>query len=394
MITMATTALLLAFTLVLPGWTWTVSGSSPARHDPAALWRTALSALAVSLAILLPLCLILAWLNRFHLGLLLPILGLVACAGALLDYATRRGDALRHLGKGVMVCLLFAIPLGLLGVIPFFSNWIVGGWDPGVIMNQGLFIGRTGEMHPAPGVLAPLWAADHEGLFSRTLSGLREVFPGIPVDPETGAWKFYFFPVTPLMVALLYQMGDIAMATRAPLIIGVLAVLLFGGITGRWFVPLLFLLQPILIYHLRIPTSEITELLILGAFLLLWTHAAPNGIRRTAGAVLLCMAVINRVSFELFGAWLILLVACIDAGREDRRATALDHAALIAGLMLGMAYYTFVSPESLAKLGHIMPASRLSTTSMYLASPCSLAVLSQRIAKGFARRWGAVYTPI
>lgn len=380
-------ALLLAVIFTLPGWTWSWAFHSTSNRDRSGPWSAVLPAVVISLALLLPLCLLLAETNRFQLNVLLPVLGIVACIGVVLDSRRRGKDALHHLVRGVMPLLVFAAVIAVLRILPTPSDWIVGGWDPGVILNQGIFIGRTGGAHPAPGLTAPLLAADHAGLFSRTLSGLREAFPGIPVDPATGAWDFYFSPITPLLVALLYQAGGAAMATRAPLLVGVLAVFLVGGAMGwhrraapaaatrgeaalpdrppkdhpprglplLFLAPMLLLLQPILIYHLRTPSSELTELLLLGAFMVLWTHVPPCPLRRWIGGALLFIATINRVSFELFGAWLILTVACMDSAREDRRSASIDHASLLGGLLLGIAYYVLVSPDSLAKLRHIMP---------------------------------------
>ncbi len=180
------------------------------------------------------------------------------------------------------------------------------------------------------------------------------------------------------MVAVLYQTGGMAMAMIMPLLVGTLAILMFSFLPLPHSVysvpsvdnsspappyspsvipflsPLLFLPQPILIYHLRTPTSEITELFFLGAFMALWSIARPTALRRWLGGALLFLAAVNRISFELFGAWLILIVACMDLRSDDRRRTLHDHAALMIGLLLGIAYYEYVSPDSLAKLNHIM----------------------------------------
>lgn len=359
MIFITVNALLLAVILTLPGWAWTGYFYPAKLHRRAAYWITALLALILSLSLLLSACLFLAGINRLHLTVLLPILGIVACLGFAFDCNRNAADSLRHLGRGLLTCLLFTVLFILLRLTPFHSDWIIGGWDPGVITNQGICIGRSGSAHPPPGLTAPLLAADHHELFTRTLSGLHEAFPGIPVDPETGAWDFYFCPITPLMVALLDQAGGLPMAIITPLFIGVLALLVFSGLTVRtnllFLTPLLFLLQPILIYHGRTPTSEITELLFLGAFMTLWTHAQPGGLRRWLGCSLMFLAAVNRISFELFGAWLILIVVSMDSRREDRRHAVFDHAALMLGLLFGMAYYPLVSPASLVKLIHIMP---------------------------------------
>lgn len=380
-------ALLLAFIFTLPGWTWSWALHSTTSRDRPDPWIAILPAFVISLAVVLPLCLLLAETNRFQLSLLVPTLGIVACIGVVLDSRRRGKEALHHLGRGALLLLLVAAVIAVFRILPYPSDWIVGGWDPGVIMNQGIFIGRTGGGHPTPGLMAPLLAADHAGLFTRTLSGLREAFPGIPVDPGTGAWDFHFSPITPLLVALLYQAGGADMAMRAPLLAGGLAVVLVSGAMG-WhrrpapaaamrgetalpdrppkdhpprvlpllvLAPMLLLLQPILMYHLRTPASELTELLLLGAFMVLWTHVPPCPLRRWIGGALLFTAAVNRVSFELFGAWLILTVAFMDSAREDRRRTSIDHASLLGGLLLGIAYYALVSPDSWARLRHIMP---------------------------------------
>lgn len=368
-------ALLLAFIFILPGWSWT--GQFPTSHCRAG--STTLLALVTSTALILCTSLVLSEINQFQLIVLLPILGIFTSLGIIIDYRKRGNVALLHVGQGILVCLMATGLFILLRLIPFHSDWIVGGWDPGVITNQGLCIGRTGTSHPPPGLTAPLLAMDPTGLFSRTISGLREAFPGIPVDTTTGAWDFYFCPITPLIVALLYQLGGIPLAIRMPLLVGMLAILVFTCIPKLHsaesvppvkdsssppqtispsviplLISILFLLQPILIYHLRTPSSEIVELLMLGSFMALWTLAKPNAPRRWLGGALLFLAAINRISFELFGAWLILIIACMDTQCDDRRRIMLDHAFLIVGLLLGIAYHEYLSPDSLAKLSHIM----------------------------------------
>lgn len=384
---------LLAAMLTLPGWTWTAFLYSPKTRERTNHWITTLLALMLSLALILTSCLFLGSIGRLHLNGLLPFLAIVACLGFILDYKKGASQALQHLGWGLLTCLILSLLFILLRLIPYHSDWIVGGWDPGVIMNQGFCIGQTGTTHPLPGLTAPLLAADDQSLFSRTLSGLREAFPGIPVDPNTGAWNFYFCPITPLTVSLLYQVGGATLALIMPLVVGVVAILMFSGVTTRstplFLVPLLFLLQPILIYHCRTPTSEITELLLLGAFMTLWTNATPGGLRRWLGASLIFLATVNRVSFELFGAWLILIVACMDTECEDRRFATFDHAALMIGLLAGMAYYSLVSPDSLAKLTHVTPSLHIAVL-LLLAGAFALDqfCLARPVRKGV--RWDLI----
>ena len=233
--------------------------------------------------------------------------------------------------------------LGVLGIttvvilIPHPGEWLVGGWDPGVYLNQGAIIARNGSIRfQGPDYLNAL-SAEGFHLFTRGSGSYRELFPGCAVDPATRRPLLYFFPLTPVAAALLDTLGGLPLLIRTGWFFGLLAPLFFlAALLGMGFrFPAALLgtavlcLHPLFLYHLHVPVSETLQLTLLCSLALVSTS------RRRAGwiCLILLLLVINRLTFFVFGAlWLAL--QCIEGHRLPVRNIILYAAALVAGAAL------------------------------------------------------------
>lgn len=349
----------------IPGaaWRWILRGSRPAGPGRGACW---LIAAAESILLGLIFCLLsvltLARLGAFNRTAGWGAIAVVSLAGLALGWARR--------GKGLGEVLADSLPgLAAAGLgaalvlgLPQRGEWVLGGWDPGVNVNEGVCVGRLGTLSPEA---APAYREMGSGalkLFTRRLSGMDEAFPGIPVDLATGRFRFYFYPMTPVAVAVLHRCGGLRAAVRVNEFLGLLAVLMFAallraggyGTVRSLLTCAVFAAQPIFLYHLHTPASEMLELLLVCALGFCLVRREESWAFSIAAALLVLTAVLNRISFELFGALLVVAVAATDLDRPDRRRVAGEHALLALGLAAGAVFYGSLSPVSIAKIGVAM----------------------------------------
>ena len=278
--------------------------------------------------------------------------------------------------------------IALTGVLALFlvrqpvSEWVAGGWDPGVYMNQGIYQALHGCGSPPIPAYADMVRAGVP-VFAREQCGRYEAFPGIPIDIHTGAFDFYFYPVTPLWVGLLFRVGGMGLAQHAMGLLGILSgVLLFGGLRRMgWpaarasLVALLLLSQPIVLYHMHTPCSEMMELTIMTAIL---------GVLAGGSAVwlglLVAVGCLNRPGFMALAAILALLLAGGGGCCQDRRASGWAVAWVGVGLACALAYYHLVGAGSVAKIHR----------AFVVMEWASVAVLVLSLALVWLRRWPLV----
>ncbi len=378
----AQTALGVAVLLLLPGLAWT------RQRDVASELERIGAALVIGLpAAILP-AVFLAEAGIFSAQGVWISAGLIAVTGI------RCGGGIAP-GAG-RAFILFAALLFALLLTPPRGEWILGGWDPGVNMNQGLLVSRTGAVAQEPdNVLAGALRAARES-FSRTSFGFVEAFPGIPIDPETGAYRPYFYRATPTWIAVLDQLAGRAAALRANQILAFVAAVLFaaflsaGGVRRPFALAggALFLLSPIVLAHHGDPASEMLELSVVCAagFLLARPRDCPHAILL---ALVLLLGAFNRVSFLFHIALLLSILALWEAGEDDRSSVSIRHLAAGAALTLGLAWYTWVTPDSLIKVRHLLPALHTAiyaSVGLTLLTDLSSAVL-RRTGHARVLRW-------
>jgi hypothetical protein len=338
----------------LPGaaWAW--------RLKPANALESCAASLAIGLPIILLPAIVLAECGVFSVQLVF-IWAAVAAA-----YGLRRGgpEVTRPALPGFLVLAATAFALFL---FPSRGEWIIGGWDPGVNMNQGLLLARTGGIPQAP---EPIWAEAMRATpdaFSRAAFGFREAYPGVPIDPADGRIRPYFYRATPTLIALLEKVAGRAVAFEVNMTVALFAAALLAGalraagLASLWSLAGAFLLaaQPIVIAHYGDPASEMLELSLVCAagFLLARPRDCPTAL--ALGAVLL-LGALNRISF-LFALSLLLPVCAVwESTDKDHASAATRHLAIAAALALGLGWYAWVAPESAVKVRHLIPTLHLS----------------------------------
>jgi len=341
----------------LPGLSWGWLLMSDKRRGVLA---TAAESVTLSLIIALLTTWPLAELGHFSVSLARTLMVLIVTSGLVAGLFRRRSI----LGEGLPGLVLAGLSFVLLLALPERGEWILGGWDPGVYLNQGVAVSRTGTFNPpSSGVYSELEPADRE-VFLRGIPGEREAFPGFAVNAQTGAFEFSFSRMTTMATAIAHQCGGLNAAERINSLLGVLTVIVFAGMlsaaglhpAATGLATLILLTQPILLYHMHTPASEMLELLVLVGAAFCWINRARSLGFYVLLALLGLVGVLNRISFALYGALLILLVAVTDLAVSSRGRVTAGHLAAIFCLVTGVFSFHVLTPVSADRLSHIVPS--------------------------------------
>jgi hypothetical protein len=245
--------------------------------------------------------------------------------------------------------------------LPRRGEWIAGGWDPGVYVNQGVAIAERGGFNRwLPPVFTELTETELAAFTRRHGRDFVECYPGGPL--KDGRAQAYFFNATPLVIATAQHAGGLRLATRANAAVGLLAVIMFAAVvltaTHRpaWALGAgaLFLIQPLFLYHLHTPVAEVLELFVIGAAGLLCVWRPADGGRNGWLAVLLLLGIVNRISFlPLAALWLVAL-AWLDLDRPDRGRVRREHLLGLSALITGLAMDLGTSAMPM-RLTHVLP---------------------------------------
>ncbi len=358
-------ALTVRFVLTGAAWSWLLP-EEPFRHGgriaKALLHAAASLLLGVPLSLLSSL--VLAETGRLSAGMewAVALCGILAglTAGGL-----RAPDRLKFslswsLPGAAFVFLGLAVILNL----PRCGEWIVGGWDPGIYINQGVAVARTGTFHPSP---EPHHAALTEPellLFTQGSKGnAPQLFPAVPIDTGSRTVLHYFFRLTPALVSTLALHGGLCAATRMPAIAGFLVLLLFPAVLRLHgcrpscigIAALLLALHPLWLYHLHFPTSEMTELFLFLGLAGLLPLQRTGWYCRVLFLLLLLAALLNRFSFLPIALMITLAAAWADGERTDRIQVLLERLLQFLVIVLGTVYDYTVTAVTIHGLQYAMP---------------------------------------
>lgn len=315
-------------------------------------------------------------------------LGLVICAGlagnlvlillaaqcgvwkALIDWAAWAAAVLvcfllrRHTRKKPFLrsaLLWWAATASLVGIamlMPLRSEWFAGGSDPGLYQNESLAIARLDGLQPETDTIYARMTPERRELFVRSSPGYDEVLPSIPIDMETGALGRYFFPMTPLLGALMSRLGGVEMLCRLGTILGMLSVPVFWtllctlGLSFRQRVASLVVwcLVPMAWYQGAIPTSEHLQILFLLTAVALYLDAMRSETRLPwlLGCVLFA-AVTNRFSFPALCAVMLPVCAFAEA-LANKKGFRGRWGVCVGGLTLGMIWDFVFNTSTLLRL--------------------------------------------
>ncbi len=217
--------------------------------------------------------------------LLLVNLGLAFAAAAAGRFQLRLGAKAPRPG----LAALLPLSLVLLGLWRFFppSEYIIGGKDPGVYMNEGIQIAQRGAIVVRDPVVStvPTFARD---LFfpSHQRSDYYSLrFMGFPIkDPDAGTVVGQFPHLFPASIAIGYGLDGLTGARRAVgvwAILGVLALYFAGrrlaGAPAAWVAAALLTLNVVQVWFARYPNAEMVMQALLFAALLAHARAHVDG---------------------------------------------------------------------------------------------------------------------
>ena len=267
----------------------------------------------------------------------------------------------------------------LILAFPPRGEWIAGGWDPGVYMNQGLYAAQQGgwRVTPMP-AHADLIHADYNP-FIRAIAGRDELFPGIPFDADSGALRLTFYPITPAWIAWLYTISGPHAALHAMLLLAlILCFLLLGGLFRAGASPAfailgtaLIALHPLLIYHARTPCSEMMEMVFVAMLLIALSRSDSRSIPALLSLVLLA-GILNRPTFLI---WSALLFPLLAVRRDLKPATCL---VLALPVVAGIAYYSTIGSAGVDRIGHLFPRLTWAAVAVIPLSYALAALLTRR----------------
>lgn len=355
-------------------WTWIIS-DAPAAKAPA--WLRFLQFVkAIFLGLLITLlvdCFLL------EAGIGHPLAGWAASGilimGGLMAARKAGRAALPSPGTFRLQTILFAAWMTASTLVPTSGEWLMGGWDPGVYINQGIQVARDHSFHPDPCPGYRELTGEESPYFTRGKKGYTECFPGVPYNPETKSLEHYFFRLMPTFVASLTQAGGIVIALRPSMVLGFLTALIalgaFYRITNSSLQATLALLllcsHPLWLYQLHLPTTEMLQLfLLMGLALILPDRSrTPGGI--LTFSLILFAAGINRISFPPFGCFLLVIMACLDFSRTPRRQVLQERIMHTLALVAAMIFNLTATSVTLLRLQHAITQLLLFSVAMLVA---------------------------
>jgi hypothetical protein len=306
----------------------------------------------ISLAWSLGVALALAVADRYAFDHLLFANSALCLALAL---AGRRGLAYRGTAARMRWTVVIPIALVALGVWRFFpsSEFVIGGQDPGVYMNEGIQIAQRGGIVTHDRLVADLPAPFRDLFIPPNVDpdapyyGLR--FMGFFVrDPADGSVIGQFPHLYPASIAVGYGLNGLSGARQATgvwAILGVLAVYVAGvrlvGRAAASAAALLLSLHVIVAWYAKAPNAEVLMMtLVFGATLAFArAHRDDDRFFAPVAAVLVALLFFHRsdslmVLAGFCGAALLLWLA---VGQRPRTWFVLP---LAAGAVLGWSYLT------------------------------------------------------
>ena len=316
----------------------------------------------------------------------------------------RRRLAMKDTAARIGAAAVFPLLLLALCGWRFFpaAEYVIGGKDPGVYVNEGISIHRTGTILRRDEAVAAVPADARELFFRRhgreEYYGIR--FMGVNImDPATGAvmpgWPHLF----PASIALGYGVAGLRGAANTVAVwgvLGVLAVFFLGArVMGRWAAflgCLLLILNLAETWYARYPNTEVVMQTLLFAGLLAFSYSEEGDGRFFAGvaggacALLMFLRVESVLVLGGFAA------ACALRWIVDRRPPHLAFVLpAVAGFVLALFYYA-------GPLKAYFWIYKVNMPSIPLALAATVVALVVMGAAGTQRRWLApplkMYLPL
>lgn len=387
--------------IFLPGAVWSRFLPLPnviSKDDRLSIWVFKASAsLFVGFVIFILSALFLAELGQYTFLNEIILSGALTVTGVVLGAATVRASEpyKDHLSANLPGMAVFVLSIIVIMALPRASEWLLGGLDPGVYQNQGIYVERTGTFYPEP---EPFFAAltdDEMMLFTRGDGGYRECMPGIPVSVETRSIQHYFFRLTPALIASVTRCGGLRAAVRTNYLVGFMAVLVFWSMlmvyrTNRsyqLFSVLFLVVQPVFLYQLHVPTTEMLQMLIILGICMLIPIRSIGVFTPIILGLSFFAATVNRLSFMPFAGILIGGISWLDKNRVDRRRVWFERIFMLLGLLVGVLFDCTVCQITLERLKDALPMM-VTVATVFIVLALLLDILSVNVS--FRNLWGKI----
>lgn len=237
-------------------------------------------------------------------------------------------------------------------IAPEPGHWIAGGWDPGIYMNQGVAMSRTGSLYPDDQWFHDSIPEEYQRSFLRIFNTRHERFPGVVIHDSRISYQFS--RLFPTAIGLFAELGGVELASRTNYWIGLLCLATAAGwgamisVKAMILFPVLLAAQPIFTYHTHLPVTEMLELgLVLWAGMIFFQFRTSSGDVVRIAFALFC-AILNRFSMVPFSG-LFFLTACVLLRSIDlssiKRIQILT--AYLLSTLMGLALSFVISPVSI-----------------------------------------------
>ena len=338
-------------------WLWPEALAAPAERWRRMVCAGGLAAATGLVGLLLPLTLLSSW------GWMAPwtinaVSIAVPVTGTFFALVFRSPELLSRARAALPAA---AAAMALFTVALLLSNRgenIAGGQDPGVYSAQGMHLLATGGKAQPDPLMARLTPAERPD-FVDDLHGYTALFPAVPLRGGSVNGPGYFFPLTPVWIAVCGHDAGLRGAMRSAHFTAILSLLLMAGLVAANRGSAAFALsacallasQPVWIYHWNVPTSEMLDLCLMLSIGLVLDHRTASPAASGLLGLLFLAAVLNRLAFLPFGGCLMALCAWRDLGDPARGRVLFSRLAQAAGLAAGAGHDWFHHAEAIVRLG-------------------------------------------
>lgn len=345
----------LRFFVVGVAWTWFMPVPDRVSRCAWTRWlfvgaRAALGGIVIGAL----LTLVLGQLGCYRSVVEYTVLGVLAVVGLLPAFRCSRSSLPACLRDAVPVMLVSVLGVIVIMGLPRRGEWLMGGWDPGVYISEGVALERTGTFYPSDPLLFDQLNTEERAVFTRGDEHRTERFPGVVIDAKRQRLSYEFFRLHPSLIAVLHRCGGITAALRGNTILGMFAVFVFcgmmlvlSGAPHALFASFVLMAQPLWLYHTHTPVSEMLHLLLMLGIGLLLPGRDSSRAATIWLAVLIMGMILNRFSFLPFAAMLIVALAWLDLERADRQRVWAERGWQWGAAALGAWVDWRVSPASL-----------------------------------------------
>lgn len=401
MMALATAAFWVWLKILLPGWAWIWILPERLIDDPDRAKRWVFTGAGAALCGLISTALIALALGEA--GWFTPVgeriaRGAFVFAGLALGIGWRRGHLMARWRAAAPAALLLLIGFATALSLPRRGEWLPGGLDPGVYLNEAAALSRTGSFYPSDAFFFDALTAGEREALTRSGQGRTERFPAVVAHPGKKAFTFEFFRLTPALFASIHRSADMGGLTRANLFVALLAILVFAALVLKQSghrshaiaSALVLAMQPIFLYHTHQPTTEILQLFILCSFFFLALHRPADAVTTGLAGLCLLAATLNRHAFLPFAGLLLIVLSVAESGEADRAALVRRRLYFAAICLAGSLINGQIAPVSMRGWSDIrlINAAAVGATGIALAADLFFSIPAIRKWRGMLPdRW-------